>query len=166
MESTDNRILFYGRDKQQYGFMSNFHPAPFELDGHRWPSVEHYYMAMKSEDPEYRQRILTATTPNKVKRLGDSRVGHERQATQSLFHPRHSNRYTVRQDWDSIKLDVMYRAVSAKFQQNPVLAQALKATGNAELVEDSPTDTFWGTGASGTGQNWLGKTLMRVRDSI
>jgi ribA/ribD-fused uncharacterized protein len=72
----------------------------------------------------------------------------------------------LRPDWDNAKLDVMYKAVYAKFSQNSSLGQALKGTGNVELVEDSPIDAFWGTGADGIGQNWLGKILMKVRDQI
>jgi ribA/ribD-fused uncharacterized protein len=158
-ETEDNRILFYGRDREQYGFMSNFHMAPFELDGQRWPSVEHYYMAMKSERDDYRQQILGAHSPGKAKRLGDSRAEPHKQ---SLFRKGHA----LRADWDSIKVDVMRRAVYAKFSQNPGLKQALLATGNAELIEDSPRDMFWGSGADGSGQNWLGRILMEVRGQL
>lgn len=160
METVDNRILFYARDREQYGFMSNFYPAPFELDGQRWPDVEHYYMAMKSEHPEYRQQIMAAPTPGKAKRLGDSGASASKK---SLFH---GGQYQLRPDWDQVKLEIMYRAVLAKFTQNVELGRSLKSTGSAELVEDSPRDNFWGIGADGTGQNWLGKILMRVRSEI
>lgn len=145
-ETQDNRILFYSRDRDQYGFLSNFHLAPFELDGQRWPSVEHYYVASKTTNPLFAQEVLKMPKPGQVKRLG--------QAIQ------------LRPDWEQVKLRVMYRAVMAKFTQNPALAQALKATGNAELVEDSPRDAIWGAGADGRGKNWLGRILMRVRSQI
>jgi len=158
IESDNNQILFYNRDRERYGFLSNFHPAPFELDGEVWPTVEHYYMAMKSEDPAYRQQIMAAPTPGKAKRLGDSK---ENPAKQSLFR----TGIALNPNWNTEKLKVMQRAVAAKFSQNPQLKQALLQTGNAELIEDSPTDSFWGIG-NGSGQNWLGKILMDVRHKI
>jgi predicted NAD-dependent protein-ADP-ribosyltransferase YbiA (DUF1768 family) len=33
-------------------------------------------------------------------------------------------------------------------------------------VENSPIDYFWGCGAEKTGQNYLGKILMSVREEI
>ncbi len=156
----DNKILFYSRDREKYGFMSNFYPSTIELDDQLWPDVEHYYIAMKNEDPEYRQQILNAATPGKAKRLGDSRPNASKK---SLFN---GGKYQLRQDWDKIKLEVMHRAILAKFTQNKELGRSLKATGDAELIEDSPTDYFWGAGADNTGQNWLGKILMQVRSEI
>lgn len=163
-EWLDNQILFYKRDREQYGFLSNFYPAPFLLDGQEWPSVEHYYMAMKSEDSNYQQQILSAPTPGKAKRIGDSRVGHPKQAKQSWFHPKKGN--APRANWESIKIEVIRRAVFAKFSQNSSLKNALKGTKDAELIEDSPTDYFWGSGADGSGKNWLGRILMEVRGKL
>ena len=40
------------------------------------------------------------------------------------------------------------------------------ATGDEELVEDSPNDYYWGRGRSGTGKNMLGRILMEVRDEL
>jgi predicted NAD-dependent protein-ADP-ribosyltransferase YbiA (DUF1768 family) len=34
------------------------------------------------------------------------------------------------------------------------------------LIENSPTDYFWGCGANHTGENHLGKILMGVRTEI
>jgi predicted NAD-dependent protein-ADP-ribosyltransferase YbiA (DUF1768 family) len=40
------------------------------------------------------------------------------------------------------------------------------ATGEAPLVEESPTDSFWGVGTKGTGKNMLGTLLMQVRRQL
>ncbi|PWN36623.1 DUF1768-domain-containing protein [Meira miltonrushii] len=58
-----------------------------------------------------------------------------------------------------------------KFSQNTTLTKQLLRTGDAELIEDSPTDAFWGIAAGGgrqvgAGRNELGKALMRTRESI
>jgi predicted NAD-dependent protein-ADP-ribosyltransferase YbiA (DUF1768 family) len=39
----------------------------------------------------------------------------------------------------------------------------LRESGHEDIVEDSPTDYFWGEGADGTGQNMLGKLWMKIR---
>ncbi len=40
------------------------------------------------------------------------------------------------------------------------------ATNEAEIIKDSDTDYFWGTGADGTGQNELGKLFMQDRGEL
>ena len=34
------------------------------------------------------------------------------------------------------------------------------------IIEDSPTDYYWGCGKDKTGRNELGKILMKVRNKI
>ena len=46
------------------------------------------------------------------------------------------------------------------------LRERLLATGDEELVEDSPNDYYWGRGRSGTGKNTLGRILMEVREAV
>jgi ribA/ribD-fused uncharacterized protein len=162
LESLQQEIRFYDRDQEQYGFLSNFYPAPFVIDGVNYPTVEHFYVTMKSEDPEYRRQILASPTPGKAKRLGDAR--HK----QSLFV---KGMARLRDDWESVKYSVMEVGVRAKFTQNVALGVALKATGSVVLVEDSPGDLVWGTGpidekGNYRGQNLLGKILMEVRSEI
>jgi ribA/ribD-fused uncharacterized protein len=71
----------------------------------------------------------------------------------------------------------MYRACLAKFQQNKYLKDRLLATGNKIIVEAAWYDMVWGVGlreddplildkANWTGTNWLGKTLMLVRERV
>ena len=58
-----------------------------------------------------------------------------------------------RTDWHEVKLDIMHRADHAKFTQNNDLALMLLAAGDAELIEDSPGETFWRSGADSAGLN-------------
>ncbi|KAI0950876.1 hypothetical protein AcW1_008067 [Taiwanofungus camphoratus] len=53
-----------------------------------------------------------------------------------------------------------------KFTQHQDLREELLATGDAELVENSDKDSFWGIGAHGKGRNELGKALERLRDQL
>jgi N-glycosidase YbiA len=60
----------------------------------------------------------------------------------------------------------MRKAVYRKFEFNPEIRAVLLATGDALLVENSPTDAYWGCGANGKGVNMLGKILMEVRSKL
>jgi N-glycosidase YbiA len=60
----------------------------------------------------------------------------------------------------------MYGAVWQKFSCHLDIQQILLATLDAEIIEDSPVDYFWGCGNDRTGQNHLGQILMRVRADL
>lgn len=159
----DNRILYFGRDRERFGFLSHFYAAPVWIDGTIWPTVEHFYQAQKSADPAYRQAILVASTPGRAKRLAaDPRAPHS-QSSHSWFR---KNGLLPRSDWHEVKLNLMRRADAAKFSQHPELREMLLGTGDAELIEDSPSEPFWGVGRDGSGLNWAGRVLMEIRERI
>lgn len=140
-------IEFYSvTDK--YGEFSNFAAFPIALDGDRWPTSEHYFQALKFKEAALRKRIRHAKTPMLAARLGRSR----------------SN--PLRRDWESVKVEVMTKAVRAKFTQYPDLREILLATGDAKLIEHTTNDSYWGDGGDGSGRNMLGRILMRVRDEL
>lgn len=159
----DNRILFYRRDRSDWGFCSHFYPAPIEVDGQWWRTAEHFYQAQKSFDPEYVLAIRTAVTPGHAKRLAASPDLPRRISARSWFR---KNQKKPRPDWLEVKVEIMRIADTAKFLQHPDLAARLLASGDAEIVEDSRTDAFWGTGADGARQNWAGRVLMEVRELL
>jgi len=157
---TDGRILYFARDRAQFGFLSHFHPSPIDLDGEVWPTVEHYYQAQKSFNPAYRAAIRAAATPGLAKRLAANPGQQGSAGRKSWFVGAGEN---PRPDWGDAKLDIMRRADFAKFTQHPGLGEKLLATGTAELIEDSPYEPFWGIGREGAGANWAGRVLMEVR---
>lgn len=159
----DNRVLYFGRDARLFGFLSHFHPSPLALDDDLWPTVEHFYQAQKCTDPAYRRAVREAATPGKAKRLAAPPGATGRSAGQSWFR---KTGVPPRPDWHEVKLDIMRRADRAKFAQHPDLAALLLATGDAELVEDSPSEPFWGIGPDGRGANWAGRVLMEVRAEL
>jgi ribA/ribD-fused uncharacterized protein len=127
----------------EFGFLSNFHEASIWVDGERYPSVEHAYQAAKASDPSTKRMIREARTPAIAKKLGYS--------------------CQLPDDWDTKKVDIMRRLVREKFK-NPLLRSMLLATGDAQLVEGNTwNDRFWGV-CRGSGQNWLGKILMEIRN--
>lgn len=156
----DHRILYFARDRECFGFLSHFHPAPVVIDNIAWSTVEQFYQAQKSLDPAYREAILQAPTPGAAKRLAADPRAPGKQSRHSWFR---KNGAMPRPDWHEAKLDLMRRADLAKFTQHEDLRRLLLLTGDAELIEDSPSEPFWGTGPDGQGLNWSGRLLMEVR---
>jgi ribA/ribD-fused uncharacterized protein len=143
--------IFFYKAHGPYGCFSNFSPHSIYLQGKTWPTSEHYYQAQKfvgTTSPERCHLIWQAPTPEAAATLG------------------RDPRYPVRQDWDEVKSTVMYAAVWAKFSSHLEIQAILLGTGNAEIVEDSPTDTYWGCGRDRQGENHLGKILMQVRQQL
>lgn len=140
-----SEIRFYGI-RGPFGWISNFSSHPIEIDGKTWPTVEHYFQAMKTGDVQRQEVIRRTDTPGQAKRLG-----------------RGSD---LIRDWDTARNGIMGRAVAAKFAQHPDLASQLLSTGDAELIENAKRDYYWGCGADGSGKNMLGVILMEVRAAI
>jgi ribA/ribD-fused uncharacterized protein len=140
-------IRFFSQSDMHCEF-SNFAPFPIELDGKRWPTVEHYYQAQKFTDPELQKAMRKAEKPSIAKNLGGK------------------NKEAVRPDWDVVKYEVMERAVRRKFEVYAEFCALLLATGDEKLQEAAPTDYYWGVGREGTGQNKLGLIIERIRAEL
>ena len=140
-------ILFYGKSKPAF-FCSNFYLASFILDGKRWPTSEHYFQAMKFKDVALQEKVRKANGPMEAAIMGRRRD------------------LPCRKDWLSARDGVMKKALVAKFSQNKDIRDELLATGDAKLVEDSPTDSYWGWGRDHKGTNRLGQLLMEVRAEL
>jgi len=143
-------IYFYKAD-QPYGCFSNFSPHPVTIDGKEWPTVEHYYQAHKlvaTPDQGLMEVIRQVSTPEEAAAIGRDCAR------------------TIRIDWNCAKQTVMWQGVLTKFLTHQEIQTILLNTGDEWLVEDSPRDYYWGCGQDGTGQNQLGKMLMRVRTEI
>jgi ribA/ribD-fused uncharacterized protein len=140
-------IKFY-KTKEPYGCFSNFSRHAIKLDDRTWATTEHYFQAQKYVDTPRYDQIATAETPRIAADLGRDR---------SL---------PIRPDWEQIKDEVMLRCVRAKVMQHPQIMQLLLSTGDAEIIEDSPIDWYWGCGKDGIGKNMLGKILVIIRDEL
>jgi N-glycosidase YbiA len=99
-----NTIWFY-RETDDFGFLSNFWLADVNIDGKTWPSTEHYFQAMKfPTNPEHQEKIRANKSPASAKRFGKNSNG-------------------FRQDWEKVKDKVMYKALVAKFTQHEELKE-------------------------------------------
>ncbi len=143
-------ITFYSAREDPYGCFSNFSRHGVALDGEWWPTIEHYFQAQKfaGSDAAYVERIRRAATPKQAATLGRSRQA------------------PLRPDWEEVKEAVMLSGVMCKFATHQRPREILIATADEEIVEASPSDTYWGCGADGSGKNRLGQLLMLVRERL
>jgi ribA/ribD-fused uncharacterized protein len=139
-----NPILFYSVS-EPYGCFSNFARYPIKLDGELWATSEHYFQAAKFLNVSDRQAVQSTKSS-----LMAARIGRDR-------------RRPIRADWNAIKDEVMMRALRAKFDQHSELRDLLISTGEAELIEHTKNDSYWGDGGDGSGRNQLGKLLVQLR---
>ncbi|KAI8846959.1 hypothetical protein BC829DRAFT_254236 [Chytridium lagenaria] len=119
-------------------FLSNFHPC----------DIEAQKVSLVSPNADTIKKTFSTMTPQQAKRNG--------------------RKVPLRDDWDSVKIEVMKRLVEIKFERGSELAMLLMGTGDMELVEGNVwNDTFWGVSLkSGKGENHLGKILMNRRREL
>lgn len=134
---------------------SNVHTTfPFDefsiiVDGEEYAGPEHYFQQQKSvgtKDEEKAKVLMKGANPDQVYGIGRA--------------------CAMRHDWETVKDDIMYAALYAKFSQNEGLKNLLLETGDHLLVQMKPNDAYWGTGSNGQGQNMHATILMKVRDAV
>jgi len=143
-------ILFYDKDAPHYGF-TNFSSHEVEYQNKIYPTSEHLFQSFKflGYRPKIAEHIRTCSARPSVAFSEAKR-----------FQPE------VRPDWMSINIDKMNETLCLKFTQHRNLMEELLSTGDAQLIEDSPVDSFWGVGRNGDGRNELGKALVRLRSLL
>lgn len=139
-------VYFYN---QWYDVLNNFSANAVEINGIVYPTSEHAYQAAKCTDPAGKQEILAATSPLLAKEVSNKK-------------------YKTAKDpnWDAKKLSTMESILRVKLNQHQEVRDALIKSGDEEIAEDSPVDTFWGRGADGSGENQLGKLWMKIRSEL
>lgn len=140
-------IRFY-KEFGEYGYLATYSNHGFFKDGIYWKTSEHYYQAQKFVEPEVKLKIANAKTPKIASTIGRDR------------------NLNLRSDWEEIKQNIMYDAVYFKFKQNKDILRKFLDTGNAELVEATVKENYWGCGPNNDGQNNYGKILVRVRKQL
>lgn len=143
VEAVNQSIRFHESSKF-YGCFSSFAPYAIFLKGKIWPSVEHYFQAQKCADTPSEEVIRQAKTAREAAKIGRDRP--------------------LRQDWETVKDQVMREALHAKFTQHPNLKEKLQITGDRPLILHREKGPYWSDGNDGTGHNRLGKLLMEIRD--
>ncbi len=144
----EQKIINFYLANGEYGCFSNFSRHHIYLKDKVWQTSEHYFQAQKFEGTNFEEKVRLAPTPKEAANLGRNR------------------KFPLRKDWEEKKDDIMREALRAKFTQNKDLKKILLETGDAELVEHTANDNYWGDGGDGSGKNMLGKLLMEVREEL
>ncbi|MFO0938143.1 MAG: NADAR family protein [Gemmataceae bacterium] len=147
-ESINQNVILFYSTSGEYGCFSNFSRHPIFLAGKRWPTSEHYFQAMKFEGTEHEEQVRMAKKPMDAANMGRDR------------------KRPLRNDWDSVKDQIMRDAVRAKFTQHDGLKAILLSTGDAKLIEHTANDSYWADGGDGSGLNRLGEILMEIRQEL
>ncbi len=134
--------------KGKHRFLSNFYPAKVVLNSDVYSTVEHAYQAAKTNDLTERKTIQILETPGQAKRFG--------------------RKVTLSSNWDDVKLDVMELLVRQKFTNHKILKSwLLNMTKGKHIIEGNNwNDDYWGVPFGGTGDNHLGKIIMKIRDEL
>lgn len=155
-------LFFWGHQTPGRGYLSQWWPSPFTVDGVTYATAEHYMMAEKARlfgDEETAAAILAAPHPRRAKDLGRGVRDFDERT------------------WRDNRVTIVTKASEAKFAQNKDLRDYLAATRDRVLVEASPLDRVWGIGlaaddpraedpASWQGENLLGFALMTARETL
>jgi ribA/ribD-fused uncharacterized protein len=114
-----------------------------------FPTSEHAFQWKKFHEvePAIADKILNAESPYLVSKISDA------------------NKEKKPNNWAEIKLVVMEEILRTKLEQHEDVKDALKRTGDRRIVENSPVDSFWGSGPNNDGKSMLGNIWMKIRDS-
>lgn len=160
-------IFFFG-ENNDFGWLSNFFPSKFVIDGITFNTNEHFFMWSKSnrfepDNNDKKTKILTAKTPFLAKKIGRTVQNFDEKI------------------WNIESYNFMVKGLLEKFKQNLDLKNKLIQTNEAILVEASPYDKKWGIGMKQetawtydqksfdkilNERNLLGKALMEVRSKL
>ncbi|GAA0454944.1 hypothetical protein Ade02nite_03490 [Paractinoplanes deccanensis] len=107
------KFLFFWGHESAHGCLSQWYPSPFEVDGVRFATAEHYMMWSKAilfGDKEMAGRVLEAGHPHAAKKLGGLVAGFEQQV------------------WDEHRLPIVVAGNLAKFTAHDDLREFLLGT--------------------------------------
>ncbi len=144
---TEDAVYFYTPDF--YAF-DNFSAHTVNIWGINFPTSEHAYQWKKYSVslPEIAKSILEAGSPHAVKIISNR------------------NKDKVPDSWHEEKAAIMEEILRAKAAQHEDVRKKLLKTGSKIIAENSPTDSYWGIGADGKGENMVGKIWMKIREDL
>ncbi|MDR0229221.1 MAG: NADAR family protein [Flavobacteriaceae bacterium] len=142
------KVIKFYKVNEPFGCFSNFSPHPIFINNERWNTVEHYFQASKFCNIEVKEKIQQLESPMKAAIEGRNKKNK------------------LREDWEVVKEDVMYKALKFKFMQHPMLLHKLLMTDDQIIIEHTENDNYWADGGDGNGQNRLGVLLMKLREEF
>lgn len=156
------QIICFHNPEEENGYLSNWYPSNFMVDGIQFSSMEQFMMYRKAicfHDECIAEKILGTKDVAKIKALGHAVKNYDENY------------------WNGVRQVIVYEGLLAKFSQNNELKDNLVNTGNVILAECAVKDRIWGIGLSmkdenrynrskWRGENLLGYTLMMVRERL
>lgn len=147
-----SKVITFSNTKGEYGGLSNM-AAGYSLFVNEIiiPNSESLYQACRFPlFPDIQQLIIDQKSPMDAKKIS------------------RENDHLTRQDWESVKFDIMKWCLMVKLIQNwKSFGDLLKSTGDKLIVEYSTKDKVWAATPAGNdkliGCNALGRLLMDVR---
>lgn len=155
-------IICFHNPNEENGYLSNWYPAHFIVEGIEFSSMEQFMMYQKAgrfHDASVAKEILSTNDVAEIKKLGREVHGYNENT------------------WNGVRQIIVYEGLKAKFSQNAELKEKLVDTGDAILAECAVRDQIWGIGLSmrdpnrldrskWRGKNLLGYALMMVREQL
>lgn len=153
-------VNFYGKDDAFGIFTNTQREMPIKVEGVEYKSSEHYFQASKfPPGSAARRNVENSNEFGKLPGVARSQTGPKT--------------YDTAHDHDTAKKN-MWRGMVAKFNTYQDAKDALLATGDKVLVENTSLldrkvtnrESTWGAGDDGNGENRLGIFLMAMREQI
>ena len=140
-------IEFY-KEFGENGYLANYSNYGFYKNNIFYKTVEHYYQSEKFDNNEIKEKIINSATPKEASNIGRDRNNMRKN------------------NFSSIKNQVMFDGVLEKFRQNKSILYKLIETRNEEIIENTVDEYYWGIGKDKRGENHFGKILMKVRNIL
>lgn len=142
-----NAITYF---RGEYGWLSNMYPAYIDYKGIWYQSVERAYQSEKNNRIEWKFTCTSYEyTEGEIKKL--------------------SKTIPIREDWETVKLQVMKECLILKFTI-PFFRDKLLSTKGMIIQEGNYwNDRYWGVDLKQNppvGENHLGILLMEIRDNL
>jgi len=132
----------------------NFQIKEIQVKGERFHSVEQAYQAAKQADPKWRA-VVAGLAPKR----GESTVAFGNRCWSA------GQRGPLVQNWEAIKVDVMYEINMAKYMQHEDLRAELLSTGDA-VFKGGPSTAWTYDGVRHGWTLWNGMIQMRIREEL
>ncbi|PID98693.1 Swarming motility protein ybiA [Candidatus Saccharibacteria bacterium] len=145
---TDDEVYFF---THAYDPLSNWSAHAVGLWGYVFPTAEHAFQWRKFDgrEPDIASAILRARSPWEVIQIN-------RTLGQGKLPPQ----------WREHRAGVMAEILRAKAAQHEDVRTCLRQTGARKIIENHPTDDYWGCGPTGAGENMMGVLWMTVREEL
>uniref|UniRef100_A0A7S1ISA0 NADAR domain-containing protein n=1 Tax=Eutreptiella gymnastica TaxID=73025 RepID=A0A7S1ISA0_9EUGL len=124
-DEPQDEVVVFSEGDIPYGVFHSYTLYGVFIDGKDYPTLEHYYQAMKFTGTGLSEQIRMAPSPAA--------------AVQMANHSTHA----VRGDWEGVKYDCIERGIYAKFTQHPELRDILMSTGHSRLNERRRVSDSW-----------------------